>query len=221
MASAPAPPDLECPICTEHFKIPKLLPCLHLACRDCLLKWLATKGDKAGCPLCQEPILPPTQSRPNNLAAQLDQLITDTTTMEQVEVHTILQGPHTCQMCSHNQVAQWYCFQCGSKLCKQCMSEHQKFPALKSHTTADLNTLKAKQVVASYQSMCQHHPDRQVELYCCDHRKLICMQCSAISHRKCEHVTPVTEAAQETRRQLGQQAEILRKKETEVAKQVG
>ena len=221
MASAPAPPDLECPICTEHFKIPKLLPCLHLACRDCLLKWLTTKGHKAGCPLCREPILPATHSGHGDLATWVDELITDTTVMAQVEVQTILQGPHTCKMCPNNQTATSYCFECRSKLCATCINYHKNFPALQGHHVVELSTLTAKQMAASYQSMCQHHPDRQVELYCSAHNQLICMMCFVTNHRSCDKVMSVADAATEKRRELGQQAERLRKKEAEVAKQVG
>ena len=221
MASAPAPPDLECPICTEHFKIPKLLPCLHLACRDCLLKWLTTKGHKAGCPLCREPILPATHSGHGDLATWVDELITDTTVMAQVEVQTILQRPHTCKVCPNNQTATSYCFECRSKLCATCINYHKNLPALQGHHVAELSTLTAKQMAASYQSMCKHHPDRQVELYCSAHNQLICIMCFATNHSSCGNAMSVADAAKEKRRELSQQAERLRKKEAEVAKQVG
>ncbi|CAH1227756.1 TRIM2 [Branchiostoma lanceolatum] len=47
---------LECTICLEPFKDPKILPCLHTFCKGCLEKFIAKQEEVAtcGCVVCEE-----------------------------------------------------------------------------------------------------------------------------------------------------------------------
>nr|KAG5712427.1 hypothetical protein BaRGS_011401 [Batillaria attramentaria] len=53
---------MECPVCHEEFSQPKILPCAHLLCRDCLVTWLKSEGE-AECPLCRCAIVAATKHR--------------------------------------------------------------------------------------------------------------------------------------------------------------
>ena len=45
--------SLECPICSETFKDPRILPCgRHILCHDCIVSWIK-KNPSATCPLCR------------------------------------------------------------------------------------------------------------------------------------------------------------------------
>ena len=46
--------ELECAVCLEQFKDPKVLPCLHSFCKICL-EGLVDKGNawKLNCPSCR------------------------------------------------------------------------------------------------------------------------------------------------------------------------
>ena len=54
---------LECPVCLEQIKRPKMLPCQHTFCRDtCLFQMIEKKTAKAKkltieCPICRETCL--------------------------------------------------------------------------------------------------------------------------------------------------------------------
>ncbi|XP_078575738.1 tripartite motif-containing protein 2-like [Branchiostoma floridae x Branchiostoma japonicum] len=43
---------LACPVCMLHFRDPKILPCLHTFCKECLQDW-ATKQQPLECPTCR------------------------------------------------------------------------------------------------------------------------------------------------------------------------
>lgn len=47
---------LSCAICFEHFKEPKVLPCLHTYCKECLVKLVKKQGSDhvIFCPACRE-----------------------------------------------------------------------------------------------------------------------------------------------------------------------
>ena len=47
---------LECALCTEPFKSPKSLPCLHVFCEDCIESYIEKnlRQGSYACPICQE-----------------------------------------------------------------------------------------------------------------------------------------------------------------------
>ena len=49
--------QVECPICLEQFKEPKVLSCLHSYCKSCLQKYVTKTSDKQHkitCPECRQ-----------------------------------------------------------------------------------------------------------------------------------------------------------------------
>ena len=52
----------ECAICTEMFRRPKMLPCFHTFCLECLQQYGAGKedGDVMSCPMCRKEFNVPT-----------------------------------------------------------------------------------------------------------------------------------------------------------------
>ena len=212
--------EYECPVCQEDYTEPKILPCAHLVCRNCVISWLGTKGGQGGCPKCRVPILPPTQPDQGDLAALVDALPTDLATMALVESQKILSGPHVCTKCQTNVITTSYCLQCDVKLCQACNSYHQKLPASKDHAVEDLSKLTALKLAASRRSTCKSHTNRPVEFHCSSHQELICMMCATTNHRSCPEVKAITDVAKEKRTELKQQAQRLRQKDTALAQHV-
>ncbi|XP_070177766.1 transcription intermediary factor 1-beta-like [Littorina saxatilis] len=212
--------DIECPVCHDDFTNPKLLPCNHLACRDCVLSWLQKEGGQGGCPLCRAPILSSTQQGQGQLATMVDSLPTDFATAALVENHKVLNGPPVCEVCQNNVTATSYCFDCSIKLCKTCTSHHQKLPVSKDHTLERLNKLTAKRLAASRQATCNNHSNRPAELYCSAHQELMCMLCATTNHRSCPEVKAITDVAREKRTELTQQSQRLKEKAAGLAKQM-
>ncbi|KAI8484411.1 hypothetical protein Bbelb_378440 [Branchiostoma belcheri] len=51
---------LTCAVCMLHYRDPKILPCLHSVCRECLQEW-ATKQQPLECPTCRIQVSLPDQ----------------------------------------------------------------------------------------------------------------------------------------------------------------
>ena len=52
----------ECPICTEVYTDPRVLPCVHTYCLKCIEAWSKDKqpGDKLACPMCRKEFIVPS-----------------------------------------------------------------------------------------------------------------------------------------------------------------
>ena len=45
--------ELTCPLCTQHFREPKVLPCLHYCCKTCIADLIkSANGRPFNCPKC-------------------------------------------------------------------------------------------------------------------------------------------------------------------------
>ncbi|XP_070179210.1 E3 ubiquitin/ISG15 ligase TRIM25-like [Littorina saxatilis] len=208
---------LECSVCHEDFKEPKILRCTHLVCRDCIITWLQ-KGANQGCPLCRAPIFPRNEKQPSDYGSKVDSFPTDFVTAAVVESQRLLSSPNVC-VCDASVEAKLFCFQCSIKLCSSCTKSHSKSPFTQSHTLEDLGTLSADQLVKSRHSFCSNHKDKVAEIYCSKHEELICLMCATCNHRSCSDVGSVEEAAKKKREDLKKQAVVMKTKEdTAVAK---
>lgn len=205
----------ECPVCREEYKTPKLLPCAHTLCRNCLLSWLRDRGCQATCPLCRELILPTATANDlgnDDLDLAVDALPTDHAAAAVAEGHRVLKGPHVCCACidsdGNGQVASSFCFHCNMKLCQQCTTAHSKFPSFKPHVTERLSVLTPQRLAVAGQVTCRSHADRSVDLYCHAHREVICTLCVP-RHAECGDVNILSDCAREERLGLKSQAHRL------------
>ena len=49
--------ELTCPVCTDHFKEPKVLPCLHYYCKTCIADLIKrAEGRPFNCPQCRREV---------------------------------------------------------------------------------------------------------------------------------------------------------------------
>lgn len=107
--SSLAQEDLECPICTDLFHEPKLLPCGHRVCSACLnnyMKSLNTQG--CACPLCKNPFTGNQKFPTDHI---LQNLIKDRKSL-------------SYGMCRvHGLHQRRYCIACSKPACAECVLE--------------------------------------------------------------------------------------------------
>ncbi|CAH1240996.1 TRIM3 [Branchiostoma lanceolatum] len=116
--------ELSCSICLELFTRPKVLPCQHTFCQDCLQD-LASRRVPLQCPNCRQQVRLPPQgvaTLPDNLMAA--------SMCERLQNQATLSGetkeqPQSGNRCSFHpsEVLKVYCKQCHIPVCDQCLEE--------------------------------------------------------------------------------------------------
>ena len=132
MAAYDAPVDVECFLCRQPYRDPRLLPCLHAFCYDCLLKNLHDSTDQQtslSCPKCFEHVSLPIQDLPRHV--YLGSIAKTARRVSQLKSAII------CENCESEQKACAFCRDCGDEgllICGQCVELHARLRVFKKHT---------------------------------------------------------------------------------------
>ncbi|PVD36805.1 hypothetical protein C0Q70_03795 [Pomacea canaliculata] len=185
MATAAQEHARKCAVCTSDFTTPKILPCGHLFCRQCVISWMDSKFD-AGCPLCTCPIVEHHGNSSQSSADVVDALPTDYVMEAIVESAGVLMNGGMCTVCD-DVTAEYICIQCLEKMCESCMKIHKKMVATRSHDVESVSTVTPERLAASRPALCADHGDK-AEMFCADHHLAICISCSYKKHNKCPDV---------------------------------
>ena len=205
--------EITCAICHEHYTEPKVLPCCHYYCKQCIHHLaLRTGMDKPfPCPECQKDTTLPE--------ASVDNLPTAFFLNRMKEVHSKLELAHgkveaKCESCLEDK-AEAFCRQCTKFICADCVKSHKKmkkvFPGHKISTLEELKEGGAKEILIQEPSheACKVH-DQPKNIFCYDCDNLICRDCTIKNHFGHNHEF-VKVAGPETKEMLNQQLEPLRK----------
>ena len=208
--------DLEeaitCAICHEHYTEPKVLPCCHYYCKQCLLQLALGKGTREpfSCPECHKDTTLPEGG--------LDNLPTASFVNRMKEIHSKLDIAHgkveaKCEMCSEEK-SEAFCRQCTKFVCADCAKYHLKmkkmYPGHKVSTLEELREGGAEDVIVqepSFQS-CDVH-EQPMNIYCYDCKSLICRDCTIKDHFG-HNYDFVKAAAPKIKQKLLQQLDALR-----------
>ncbi|KAL8614282.1 hypothetical protein ACOMHN_007620 [Nucella lapillus] len=196
------PKESECSICSEPFREPKLLPCGHLLCGQCLLTWMRTQ-DEARCPLCRDIIVGRKDRRGQSLEDLVSGLPTDLSMELILQADRILRQPHNCCVCE-DVAATAMCLICRDMLCPACEKVHGKLSFTKHHLVEDVSTLTAEKLTANYCAPCSTHPEEIPRLFCPSHGHSICLMCASSKHRDCPELKDLSNQIEESRTLLQQ-----------------
>ena len=176
--------EITCPVCQEHFRDPKILPCLHYYCKKCVRQLALRAGPNRPftCPECRrETALP--QNDPDELptAFFVNRIIELRAKMEKAQD----KRESVCEMCSRAKVVA-FCHQCTEFICDDCVKSHRNMKVFAGHKVVTLQELKeggAKEVPLKEAppSMCKDH-DEQLKIFCFDCNHLICRDCIISDH---------------------------------------
>ncbi|KAJ8032648.1 E3 ubiquitin-protein ligase TRIM56 [Holothuria leucospilota] len=203
-----------CCICLEQLKEPKLLPCLHRYCKDCLNSIIQGTYDVIRCPECRQETQIPTNG--------VEGFKTDFYSKNLVEYVQIQQSLKSdeireCYSCSKHLRVAAYCFKCNDFLCKDCHNFHVTNKTLKDHQkhTLSLEDIEEKNItIEKLASMrhaprCHIHLEEIAKLYCETCLNLpICVACVHGEH-KGHNLHEVKALAKLKRKQLTQKLKAV------------
>ena len=216
-----AEPELQCPVCHDDYTDPKILPCAHLVCSQCVLSWLTVRGEDAGCPLCREKILTPSfQTCDLDVAAKVKALPSDLSAKALVRSRKVLNEDRVCSLCEDDVTATSHCSQCDLKLCDRCVRSHKKVPFTAGHVIEQLDQLSIEKLAAASPTMCRSHPDKPVELFCSQHQLAICVLCVTTTHDSCHEKKTIADMAKEKKAEFSNHLQQVKLLETAVANEV-
>ena len=177
-----------CSICTEKFNNPKLLPCFHSFCLECLRQYVSlfAKNGQFPCPLCRRQITVP---REGVATFQTNFYIEG---RSEKQSHS---GSRFCEVCE--QIATHSCFECEMLLCDVCTKGHQIVPVTRTHLLVNLGNPSTDGSYLPKQTFCDKHKDEKQLLYCMACNKVVCRVCKLAEHEghKIKNITYVVEDA--------------------------
>ena len=186
-----------CGICLGDFKKPKILPCFHTFCLDCLKSYVEKTGrnGKFTCPLCLvETDIPD---------GGVERLQTNFyIKAEQAKTLSLMDAK--CEVCdAETSKAENRCLECDQNLCHNCSKTHLKMTSSKEHHLMTVNFPEKPLTPAiSTKVFCDKHKSEELTFFCkvCDFP--ICLRCKVTSHEN--HSTKdLSDVASETREFLG------------------
>ncbi|XP_071845546.1 uncharacterized protein [Apostichopus japonicus] len=212
----------KCSVCLDQFNEPKLLPCLHRYCNDCLRKvFQASHDGTIECPLCKQRCCIPEDG--------LDGFKTDfhmKSVLEFIELRKSFEKKDfkQCVSCSKDVVCSAYCFKCRDFLCDECYKVHISNKMFTDHQPS---TLKLENMAAQNLTMeeiaamtedprCHFHIKEQAKLCCgtCQNEP-VCLVCTHGQH-KGHDLIDVTHLAQKERTLLNRNLAELSKHKTKL-----
>ncbi|KAL3887911.1 hypothetical protein ACJMK2_000296 [Sinanodonta woodiana] len=193
---------LQCPICLNTFKKPKLLPCGHTYCTSCIQSHINSKLTPREtelrcfpCPVCR------ADTSPQNPEVDIDKWAesfpVNSMVISLLDVTVERDGENLCDLClnrNRKNSATSYCRDCNRTMCGMCKECHGDIPSTNHHTVTDLNTkceINEARPNLSFIEMCPIHSDKHIEFFCSDHYKLCCATCGFLEHRKCDNITSI------------------------------
>src|SRR6218665_151528 len=176
----------ECSICLNVFMDPRVLPCIHTFCLDCLKRISETAqkgpGDKLPCSLCRKEFVIPAlgiDGVPKNFF--LENLLQYKMTLEMGSATIV------CDVCSARDksktgqvpTATMRCLECQENYCDACVNVHQFLKISRDHKLVnierDAEAAGSKRVYPM--KYCSEHTKNALEYYCAECRKIVCVYC--------------------------------------------
>ncbi|XP_038237039.1 transcription intermediary factor 1-beta isoform X2 [Dermochelys coriacea] len=173
----------KCGVCRERLRAerePRLLPCLHSVCRECLRAEPAAAADgeaannKEGqvvdCPVCKHQCYLKDIVENYFLRDSGADAATDSKDANQC-----------CTSCDDNAPATSYCVECSEPLCETCVEAHQRVKYTKDHTVRSTGPSKSKEGERTV--YCSVHKHEPLVLFCDTCDTLTCRDCQLNAHK--------------------------------------
>ena len=183
---------LDCGLCFKDFKEPKLLPCLHSFCLDCLDVYVQNnvKNKDFCCPLCEQTIKLPGDGVRNF----------ETNFYIVSDLMSCGEERH-CDLCGPEVNAISHCADCEEDYCERCTDTHAKMKVSRAHMLIVLTETQSGRIGnMRKKAFCEKHPSDELKVVCKDCNKMLCLVCKLTEHEKhnsCDIADEVKRAKEE------------------------
>ena len=209
--------EITCAICHDNYTEPKVLPCLHYYCKQCIHRLTLKTGlnKPFSCPECRKDTTLPQ--------GNVDELPTAFFVNRMKSVHSKLERAHgkveaKCELCSGDR-AKAFCRQCTQFICDECVKQHHRIKVFAGHKIVSLDELKegVKEIIMeeSPLQVCKEH-DEAMKIYCFDCNCLICRDCTIEDHSGHNHKF-VKKSTPEMKKKLIKQLDTLKEVKIDIS----
>ena len=176
--------EVSCSVCMTKFTDPKQLPCLHSFCLHCLQRIQQTSGirETISCPECRQNFRIPRDGDLNALPTnfRLNSLL-DVLAIKECNTSGV-----KCGNCDKKRGESYYCFQCCSFWCDDCISLHNGIKANKEHHALALKDFQDQDFdnILKRPAFCGKpgHEKKELEYFCNVCGVVICTTCALTDH---------------------------------------
>ncbi|XP_074650462.1 tripartite motif-containing protein 2-like [Tubulanus polymorphus] len=182
---------LNCTICCQTYKRPKVLPCLHTFCEQCLNDYIPAESISVTCPICKhQSIIPVDGVSALQRNSYIEGIMNSMATQHSDE-------KSTCSTCKEQEIVTQKCVQCSTTFCDGCSSAHKQNELTNTHDIVNIdNGLVGNGNAPSEDIKCPMHDGQAFHFYCTSCETAICESCSQLEHQ--EHAfIPLKEAIAE------------------------
>ena len=178
--------SLECPICKDILKEPKMLKCYHFFCKKCLYSTERARRDLGSTTTHDHEI--------DSFACGVCRQVTQLQELANVPmVNHILEEYRrnksqdtTCGWCEDRD-SSYRCIECKMIYCEPCKAKHDGIRDCQSHTCIDINSNGLQQLFSSKKVYCQVHRDEVCKFNCKQCKKMVCIICVNCNSDHREH----------------------------------
>jgi hypothetical protein len=209
----------------NQFKDPKVLPCLHTYCKNCLEQLLVAATlpppkRQLTCPQCKE-----IHQVPPEGIDSFKTYFTINNLLELLQIHKssgegLSSGMTLCESGLDKNPALGRCLTCSEYLCKDCFAIHQQLKITKDHSLITLEkirlsdgSLDVKNIIQRKQ-YCEEHHSEELKLFCKTCERVICRDCALVKHRE-HNYSFVSEACCDVQKTLKGLLKAVKQKERE------
>ena len=182
-------PHITCGVCSKPYNDPRILPCLHSFCLQCLHHEIEKSGSQQmfQCPICEQNTSIPVGGAsvlPQNLHLGFE-----------VEVAGYMSkmtsnGDVACDQCAEgsSDPAVVFCCACHHFLCAFCREHHKRNRIVSKHKIVGLDQEGARQLHTTMKPRDHYcsqpnHEDNKLNFCCETCSLLVCLHCTTVTHK--------------------------------------
>jgi tripartite motif-containing protein 2/3 len=201
----------ECPICTDIYRDPRSLPCIHTFCFKCVERFCQDKksGDNVACPLCKTEFAIPDKGvggLPRNFfIEQLKEIAFATEYLCGGCCYVAEAGLGPMERAKQ---AVKYCIECQLGFCEDCLDNHSAMRSTLRHEVVEIRETEGTPVIVEKRTanFCDKHSNEALILYCLDCQVAICFACFGNLHNR-HRCSEIGKVVSEFRDQMTQDIE--------------